>query len=163
MVLSGLRWAWESLSLSSLFLTRPGALSAQGCCYRPVCPALDPQASLLTSFKSLFARRLLNEAFPQCTPAEGEGHEGFPAAPRERPRESFFNASQALVPSRDSRARTRSPSPRAWRPDFPGAAREGLLREGNGTQLQYSCLAIPMDVGGAGDCSPVTARQINLI
>ena len=26
--------------------------------------------------------------------------------------------------SRDSRARTRSPSPRAWRPDFPGAARE---------------------------------------
>ena len=24
----------------------------------------------------------------------------------------------------DSRARTRSPSPRAWRPDFPGAARE---------------------------------------
>ena len=31
---------------------------------------------------------------------------------------------EALVPSRDSRARTRSPSPRAWRPDFPGAARE---------------------------------------
>ena len=29
-----------------------------------------------------------------------------------------------VVPSRDSRARTRSPSPRAWRPDFPGAARE---------------------------------------
>ena len=31
---------------------------------------------------------------------------------------------EALVPSRDSRARTRSPSPPAWRPDFPGAARE---------------------------------------
>ena len=31
---------------------------------------------------------------------------------------------EALVPSRDSRAMTRSPSPRAWRPDFPGAARE---------------------------------------
>ena len=31
---------------------------------------------------------------------------------------------EALVPSLDSRARTRSPSPRAWRPDFPGAARE---------------------------------------
>ena len=27
---------------------------------------------------------------------------------------------EALVPSHDSRARTRSPSPRAWRPDFPG-------------------------------------------
>ena len=32
--------------------------------------------------------------------------------------------SMASGPSRDSRARTRSPSPRAWRPDFPGAARE---------------------------------------
>ena len=31
---------------------------------------------------------------------------------------------EALVPSRDSRASTRSPSQRAWRPDFPGAARE---------------------------------------
>ena len=31
---------------------------------------------------------------------------------------------EALVPSRDSSARMRSPSPRAWRPDFPGAARE---------------------------------------
>ena len=31
---------------------------------------------------------------------------------------------RTLDPSRDSRARTRSPSPRAWRPDFPGAARE---------------------------------------
>ena len=31
---------------------------------------------------------------------------------------------EALVPSCDSRAMTRSPSPRAWRPDFPGAARE---------------------------------------
>ena len=34
---------------------------------------------------------------------------------------------EALVASRDSRARTRSPSPRAWRPDFPGAARERVL------------------------------------
>ena len=31
---------------------------------------------------------------------------------------------EALDPSRDSKAMTRSPSPRAWRPDFPGAARE---------------------------------------
>ena len=29
---------------------------------------------------------------------------------------------EALVPSRDSKARTRFSSPRAWRPDFPGAA-----------------------------------------
>ena len=31
---------------------------------------------------------------------------------------------EALVPSRDSRAMTRSPSPCAWRPDFPGTTRE---------------------------------------
>ena len=36
----------------------------------------------------------------------------------------FCFIDEALVPSRDSRARTRPPSPRAWRPDFPGAARE---------------------------------------
>ena len=31
------------------------------------------------------------------------------------------------MPSRDSRAMTRSPSPRAWRHDFPGAERESPL------------------------------------
>ena len=30
----------------------------------------------------------------------------------------------SLVPSQDSRTMTRSPLPRSWRPDFPGAARE---------------------------------------
>ena len=46
----------------------------------------------------------------------------------------FFWASiEALVPSRDSRARTRSPSPRAWRPDFPGAAREAPCPRGPAT------------------------------
>ena len=38
------------------------------------------------------------------------------------PEEVVFKLS--LEPSRDSRARTRSPSPRAQRPDFPGTARE---------------------------------------
>ena len=42
-----------------------------------------------------------------------------PQIPRDE--NSFLNN---YLPSRDSRARTRSPSPRAWRPDFPGAARE---------------------------------------
>ena len=32
------------------------------------------------------------------SPAEGEGHEGFPPPPRERPRESFFNASRGPSP-----------------------------------------------------------------
>ena len=57
------------------------------------------------------------------SPAEGEGNECFPPPP-EKHLESPSTRLEALVPSRDSRARTRSPSPRAWRPDFPGAARE---------------------------------------
>ena len=44
-----------------------------------------------------------------------------------------------------SRARTRSPSPRAWRPDFPGAAREcgtrGSLRTMHGGGSAPSCCA----------------------
>ena len=35
-------------------------------------------------------------------------------------RKPEFPRLEAIVPSRDSRAMTRSPSPRAWRPDFPG-------------------------------------------
>ena len=57
-------------------------------------------------------------------PAEGEGNECFPP-PSEKDLESPSSTRlEALVPSRDSRAMTRSPSPRAWRPDFPGSARE---------------------------------------
>ena len=58
------------------------------------------------------------------SPAEGEGHEGFPPPPDKDLESPSSTRLEALVPSRDSRARTRSPSPRAWRPDFPGAARE---------------------------------------
>ena len=58
------------------------------------------------------------------SPAEGEGHEGFPPPPDRDLESPSSTRLEALVPSRDSRARTRSPSPRAWRPDFPGAARE---------------------------------------
>ena len=58
------------------------------------------------------------------SPAEGEGHEGFPPAPEKDLESPSSTRLQALVPSRDSRAITRSPSPCAWRSDFPGAARE---------------------------------------
>ena len=58
------------------------------------------------------------------SPAEGEGHEGFPPPPEKDLESPSSTRLEALVPSRDSRARTRSPSPRARRPDFPGAARE---------------------------------------
>ena len=40
-----------------------------------------------------------------------------------------FQRLEALVPSHDSRARTRSPSPRAWRPDFPDKVESKLPRE----------------------------------
>ena len=53
-----------------------------------------------------------------------EGNEGFPPPPDKDLESPSSTRLEALVPSRDSRARTRSPSPRAWRPDFPGAARE---------------------------------------
>ena len=89
-----------------------------------------------------------NEKLPEVT-GTSRGNPGFSAMTREIPRSSLLpphtiplgrpsapapsiqcHASnldwrlETLVPSRDSRARTRSPSPRAWRPDFPGAARE---------------------------------------
>ena len=57
-------------------------------------------------------------------PAEGEGNEGFPPPSNKDFESPSSTHLEALVPSRDSRATTRSPSPRAWRPDFPGAARE---------------------------------------
>lgn len=56
--------------------------------------------------------------------AEVEGNEGFLPQPEKDLESPASTRLEALVPSHDSRARTRSPSPRAWRPDFPGAARE---------------------------------------
>ena len=58
------------------------------------------------------------------SPAEGEGHEGFPPPPDRDLESPSSTRLEALVPYRDSRARTRSPSPSAWRPDFPGAAQD---------------------------------------
>ena len=50
-----------------------------------------------------------------CT---SRGNPGFPTSTRESPRETFFNTSRGLS-SHGSGAMTRSPSPLAWRPDFP--------------------------------------------
>ena len=61
------------------------------------------------------------ERYRTCT---SRGNPGFPASTRERPRETFFNTSRGQSPSHGSGAMTRSPSPLAWRPDFPGAPRE---------------------------------------
>ena len=56
--------------------------------------------------------------------AEVEGKEGFPPQPEKDLESSSSTCLEALVPSHDSRAMTRSPSPRARRPDFPGATQE---------------------------------------
>ena len=58
------------------------------------------------------------------SPAEGEGNEGFLPPPEKDLESPSSTRLEALVPSHDSRAMTHSPSPRAWRPDFPGAAQD---------------------------------------
>ena len=80
------------------------------------------------------------------SPAEGEGHEGFPPPPEKDLESPSSTHLEALVPSRDSRARTRSPSPRAWRPDFPGT--------GPPRQLSSFSRAFPAPLPwpGAGVC-----------
>ena len=64
-----------------------------------------------------------HEKPPEVT-CTSRGKPGFPASTRERPRNTFFNTSRVQIPLHDSRAMTSSPSPLAWRPDFPGAPRE---------------------------------------
>ena len=58
------------------------------------------------------------------SPAEVEGNEGFLLQPEKDLESPSSTCLEALVPSQDSRAMTRSPSPRPRRPDFPGAAGE---------------------------------------
>src|SRR5574340_371730 len=71
---------------------------------------------------------------PLRSPAQVEGSQGFlPRAEKDLERPSSARL-EAMFPYHDSRAMTRSPSPLAWRPDFPGAPERltdlaGLPRE----------------------------------
>ena len=61
---------------------------------------------------------------PLRSPAQVEGTQGFlpqPGKALERPSSTRL---EARFPYHGSGAMTRSPSPLAWRPDFPGAPRE---------------------------------------
>ena len=58
------------------------------------------------------------------SPAEVEGNEGFPPQPEKDHESPSSTPLEELAASHDSRVMTSSPSPCAWRPDFPGAARE---------------------------------------
>ena len=67
------------------------------------------------------------EEFTGCIPSitcTSRGNTGFPASTRERPRETFFNASRGQIPLPWLGSRDAPPSPLAWRPDFPGAPRD---------------------------------------
>ena len=66
------------------------------------------------------------EKLPEVT-GRSRGNPGFPAATRENLESPSSTRLEALVPYHDARAMTRSPSPRAWRPDFPGTTREAPL------------------------------------
>ena len=58
------------------------------------------------------------------SPAEVEGNEGFPPQPEKDLESPSSTPLEDLAASHDSRVMTSSPSPCAWRPDLPGAARE---------------------------------------
>ena len=60
--------------------------------------------------------------FPKV-PGRVEGNEGFLPQPEKDLESPSATRLEALVPSHESRAMTRFPSSRAWRPDFPGATR----------------------------------------
>ena len=65
-----------------------------------------------------------NPFLDNVNPAEVEGNEAFPPQPQKDLECPSSTRLEALVLSHDWRAMTRSPSPRAQRPDFPGTARE---------------------------------------
>src|SRR5574340_100182 len=61
---------------------------------------------------------------PLRSPAQVEGTQGFLPQPEKDLERPSSTRLEARFPYQDSRAMTRSPSPLAWRPDFPGAPRE---------------------------------------
>ena len=66
------------------------------------------------------------EKLPEVT-GRSRGTPGFPAATQEILESLSSTCLEALVTYHDARAMTRSPSGRAWRPDFPGTTREAPL------------------------------------
>src|SRR5574339_825538 len=58
---------------------------------------------------------------PLRSPAQVEGSQGFLPQPEKDLERPSSTRLEARFPDHDSRAMTGSPSPLAWRPDFPGA------------------------------------------
>ena len=61
---------------------------------------------------------------PLWSPAQVEGSQGFLPQPEKGLEGLSSTRLQARFPYHGSGSMTRSPSPLAWRPDFPGAPRE---------------------------------------
>ena len=61
---------------------------------------------------------------PLRSPAQVEGTQGFLPQPGKDLERPYSTRLEARFPYHGSGAMTRSPSPLAWRPDFPGAPRE---------------------------------------
>src|SRR5574342_734492 len=61
---------------------------------------------------------------PLRSPAQVEGTQGFLPQPEKDLERPFSTRLEARFPYHGSEAMTRSPSPLAWRPDFPRAPRE---------------------------------------
>ena len=64
---------------------------------------------------------------PLRSPAQVEGTQGFLPQPEKDLERPSSTRLEARFPYHGSGAVTRSPSPLAWRPDFPGAPREASL------------------------------------
>ena len=92
---------------------------------RPSSIALTPEESQEAphNTKGFLTPHRHHEKFPEVTVAT-RGNPKFPAATRERPRDSPSTRIEAQFPCRDARAIPHSPSQFKWRLDFPGAKRE---------------------------------------
>ena len=80
----------------------------------------------MSSLSLLLGHRLNQDCTmrsPLRSPAQVEGSQGFLPQP-EKDLERPSTRLEARFPYHGSGAMTRSPSPLAWRPDFPGAPRE---------------------------------------
>ena len=84
-------------------------------------PAESREATTTAQYPSPL-RGTLRSSLRSAT--EVEGNEGFPPQPERDLKSPSSTRLEALVPSHNSRAMTHYLSPRAWRPDFPGAAQE---------------------------------------
>ena len=87
-------------------------------CTKPSGVPRDPSQSTVSLNSQRHAEKL-----PEVTGKSRE-NSGFLLRPEKNLENPSLTRLEARFPYHDSRAMTCSPSPRAWRPDFPGTTRE---------------------------------------